>query len=228
MGGSELWIVGEPYSTQAEFDRLYALAMHGRHIYEQARFGSLDEALSDISWSVGMSRRHGKMRLYNWMTPPELSQNWQEAGEPSLALVFGRESSGLSGDELAKCSIGCHIPTDASCPSLNLSQAVQIMMYQFSLLPEHLTAESKALKQANPDKPTNKNKHVTRKELELLSETSLRGLDFDGFFKQDSRMHTGELLLRTLSRAELCREEYERLLKIARKLEKFRQVRCKD
>ncbi len=231
MGGKELWIVGEPYTKQEEFDRLYALAMHGRHIYEQAKFGSLKDALRDVSWSVGMSRRHGKMRQYHWSTPPELVHSWHKAEMPPIALVFGRESSGLSGEELAACSMGCHIPTDPSCPSLNLSQAVQIMMYQFSQLPliaSGATETKEAHREQALQSGLYKQAEVDREALVELAETSLRGLDFEAFFKQDSRMHTRDLFLRILSRANLCEEEYKRLLKIAKKLEKFRKVRCRD
>ena len=47
-----------------------------------------------------------------------------------VAIVFGREDRGLTNDELGLCNLHVHIPTDPAYSSLNLSQAVQIMVYE--------------------------------------------------------------------------------------------------
>lgn len=48
----------------------------------------------------------------------------------SVAVVFGREESGLSQDELALCSHRCSIAASESCGSLNLSHAVAVVLSQ--------------------------------------------------------------------------------------------------
>ena len=50
-----------------------------------------------------------------------------------LALVFGREDSGLSNEELRLCHWHVHIPTSAEYSSLNLAAAVQILCYELRL-----------------------------------------------------------------------------------------------
>jgi tRNA C32,U32 (ribose-2'-O)-methylase TrmJ len=51
--------------------------------------------------------------------------------EPSsVALVFGREESGLSHEELALCSHCCSIAASKACGSLNLSHAVAVILSQ--------------------------------------------------------------------------------------------------
>lgn len=47
-----------------------------------------------------------------------------------VALVFGRESTGLTRDELRQCDVTVTIPTSERYPSLNLSHAVAIMFYE--------------------------------------------------------------------------------------------------
>lgn len=47
-----------------------------------------------------------------------------------VAFVFGREQSGLSNAELDLCQHAIRIPTEANFNSLNLSQAVQICVYE--------------------------------------------------------------------------------------------------
>ena len=45
-------------------------------------------------------------------------------------MVFGRESSGLTNDELALCHHLVHIPTNPEYSSLNVASAVQILSYE--------------------------------------------------------------------------------------------------
>lgn len=48
-----------------------------------------------------------------------------------VALVFGRESSGLSNEELEYCNVVLQIPTNPEFSSLNVASAVQILCYEF-------------------------------------------------------------------------------------------------
>jgi len=48
-----------------------------------------------------------------------------------VALVFGRESSGLSNEELELCNVILQIPTNPDFSSLNVASAVQILCYEF-------------------------------------------------------------------------------------------------
>jgi tRNA/rRNA methyltransferase len=47
-----------------------------------------------------------------------------------MALVFGRESSGLTNDELALCDAVAYIPTAPEYRTLNLSHAVAVALYE--------------------------------------------------------------------------------------------------
>ena len=57
-----------------------------------------------------------------------------------VALVFGREESGLTEAELSLCSHACSIPTGNLQPSLNLSHAVCVVLSQLWDLSLGLTA----------------------------------------------------------------------------------------
>jgi hypothetical protein len=50
--------------------------------------------------------------------------------DATVALVFGREESGLTGEELAACCHGCAIPTGRTQPSMNLSHSVAVVLAQ--------------------------------------------------------------------------------------------------
>lgn len=50
------------------------------------------------------------------------------------ALVFGREDSGLTNEELALADLLTGVPMQADYPSLNLGQAVMVYCYQLAEL----------------------------------------------------------------------------------------------
>jgi tRNA/rRNA methyltransferase len=54
----------------------------------------------------------------------------QLAASNPIALVFGREDSGLSNDELARCHELITIPAHPTFGSLNLAQAVLLVCYE--------------------------------------------------------------------------------------------------
>ncbi|MFW5926561.1 MAG: RNA methyltransferase [Wenzhouxiangella sp.] len=56
-----------------------------------------------------------------------------EAEKHEVALVFGREKSGLSNEEVRHCNGLVNIPTSEAYSSLNLAQAVQILVYEIHL-----------------------------------------------------------------------------------------------
>jgi tRNA (cytidine32/uridine32-2'-O)-methyltransferase len=94
---------------------------------------TLDEALEGCRLVVGASAR---LRSVNWpqVDPKECAkQLLGEAQHGDVALIFGRESSGLSNSELDRCHLLAHIPANAEYSSLNLSQAVQVLSYELHM-----------------------------------------------------------------------------------------------
>ena len=63
-------------------------------------------------------------------SPGTQSANGQTVAEGKVALVFGREESGLTESELSLCTHSCSIPTGTLQPSLNLSHAVCVILAQ--------------------------------------------------------------------------------------------------
>src|SRR5690606_12309789 len=54
-------------------------------------------------------------------------------GGAEVALVFGRERTGLDNAELQLCHAAVHIPADPAYSSLNLAAAVQVLAYELRL-----------------------------------------------------------------------------------------------
>lgn len=54
----------------------------------------------------------------------------EQADTVEVALVFGREHSGLSNEELELCNYLVHIPTNHDYSSLNVAAAIQVLSYE--------------------------------------------------------------------------------------------------
>jgi TrmH family RNA methyltransferase len=66
---------------------------------------------------------------YPFVTPAELADDLRGI-DAEVCVVFGRESVGLSNDELARLDRICAIPASADYPVLNLGQAATVVLYE--------------------------------------------------------------------------------------------------
>jgi len=133
MGFSELRIV----ASDAWQDPAARRVAHGAgEILDNLRtFDTLSEALKDIDFSVATTARsRAKFRYY--ATPQQVETQLLEKRQwvNSMALVFGREDSGLTNEELDLVDLLTGIPMAQDYPSLNLGQAVMVFCYQLSSL----------------------------------------------------------------------------------------------
>ncbi|MFH0822890.1 MAG: RNA methyltransferase [Pseudomonadota bacterium] len=90
----------------------------------------LKEAIHDCVMSVGTSARLGGKRTSTG-TPAELApQLVNSASSGPVAVVFGRESCGLTNEELSVCTHHMVIPTDGEFASMNISHACAVIAYE--------------------------------------------------------------------------------------------------
>lgn len=98
-------------------------------------FATLEQALADVDFTVATTAR-SRARFHYYCTPQQLlgqlSERSQWVGQ--AALVFGREDSGLTNEELELADLLTGVPMQADYPSLNLGQAVMVYCYQLSEL----------------------------------------------------------------------------------------------
>jgi tRNA/rRNA methyltransferase len=95
---------------------------------------TLADALAGTQWSLALTAR---TREYGPPpgTPREaaLDACRQVAAHGDIAIVFGNERTGLSNDDVERCSALAHIPANPAYSSLNLAQAVQVLSYELRL-----------------------------------------------------------------------------------------------
>ncbi len=99
-------------------------------------YGSLKEAVEGFDLVIGTSAkpRRTSSDYYPCGKLPQFLSSKTGMAE-KIAVVFGREESGLTNEEARLCNILSSIPMAAEYPSLNLSQAVMIYAYILSGIP---------------------------------------------------------------------------------------------
>jgi len=96
---------------------------------------TLDEALTGCSLVMGASARLRNLTVPLLNPRQCATQVLNETGSADVecALIFGREDSGLTNEELGRCHHLVHIPTNAEYSSLNLAAAVQVLSYELRM-----------------------------------------------------------------------------------------------
>ncbi len=180
----------------------------GDILYGATVTDTLDEALEGTILTVGTSARARKDFdvLYG---PSEVATRLVSLpADCEGALVFGREKTGLTNDELEKCQLLCRIPSAHSYPSLNLSQAVLIMGYEL-----YRTA-------ANPDERPDL-EIAPYEQIEAMYAHVAGGLDMLGF----SSHHRPETFMRSIrrlfGRIQLEKRDVSTLHRIFRHIDRF-------
>lgn len=133
MGFTDLRIVG----SVAHLEPATRWVAHGSGdiVDNITTYDTLADALHDISFTVATTAR-SRAKFHYYATPQELVPLLREKSQwlTHAALIFGREDSGLTNDELALADVLTGVPMVADYPSLNLGQAVMVYCYQLASL----------------------------------------------------------------------------------------------
>ena len=129
MGLSRLVLVAPERFPHAEADALAAGAgdvLEAAHVLDDPA-----EAVADCRLVLGCTARDRRIAL-PMLSPREAAARVAEAarGGGEVALLFGRERTGLDNAELQLCHAAVHIPANPDYSSLNLAAAVQVLAYE--------------------------------------------------------------------------------------------------
>ncbi|WP_109478575.1 RNA methyltransferase [Paraburkholderia sp. C35] len=134
MGFSRLVLVSPRVADVKNDPEAIAMASGADDVLASAHIvPTLADALSGVQWSVALtarSREYGPPQL-----PPRAAatQAREHAAHSDIALVFGNERTGLSNEDVERCSALAHIPANPAYSSLNLSQAIQVLAYELRM-----------------------------------------------------------------------------------------------
>ncbi|MBI3561876.1 MAG: tRNA (cytosine(32)/uridine(32)-2'-O)-methyltransferase TrmJ [Gammaproteobacteria bacterium] len=158
-----------------------------------------EQAISDCGLVVGASAR---LRTIPWPTfdPHQCAQQVvATARHDAVALVFGREDTGLTNDELARCQRLVHIPANPDYSSLNLASAVQVITYEIRMAELAAGDQSVSLP---PEQPL-----ATAAELQGLYQHLEKTLQQIGFYDPANPRQLMRRLRRLFNRAQLDKME---------------------
>ncbi len=107
------------------------MALNAFFVLESAKvFDTLEQALADVHTAYGTTRRFGKYRK-DFLTPPTAGKQIAQSAEDHIsALVMGPEDTGLETAELELCQQFITISTHDAYPSMNLSHALCLLLYE--------------------------------------------------------------------------------------------------
>ncbi|MGC8557968.1 MAG: RNA methyltransferase [Nitrososphaeria archaeon] len=110
--------------------RAYKFASHATDILENAKFLKFDDALNLFDYRIATSARADK----NWRTVIRRSHDPETSfilalKHKNVLLILGRDTTGLTNDEIAKCDDLIKIPTSREYPAMNISHSLAVLLY---------------------------------------------------------------------------------------------------
>ncbi len=183
MGLSQLVLV-DP--VQPPDEKSTALAAGANDILANLRIvPTLAEAISDCSLVIGTSARS---RTLSWpmLDPRQAGQLLADGAlNKTVALVFGRERTGLTNEELQQCHYHVNIPANPEYSSLNVAMAVQTLCYEIRM--------SWLAQQETVVSPADENEYPPQASMELFYTHLEETLRQTQFLHSD---HPGHVMMR--------------------------------
>ena len=198
MGLSEFYLV-RPKSFPD--DQAVAMSSNATDILDKAVVvETIEEALVDCRLVVGTSARYERTLQWELLEPRACSEKLVEQAQTGkVAVLFGRENSGLTNEELAMCHFLVHVPTNPDYSSLNVASAVQILSYECRVA--HLS------KQKNESTKTEKEETVTADVMEGYYKHLETSMIESGFLDPENPKHLMTRLRRLYGRVRITPSE---------------------
>jgi len=170
---------------------------------------TLDEALGDCELIIGASARKRSISC-PVLGPEECAKQLElENKAHNIAIMFGREHSGLTNKEVDRCHNLIHIPTNGDFSSLNLASAVQIVAYELlkakmalkNVLSVNEVEINDISAQDRPETQDQRTKPATVEEMELFYAHLEQTLIRTEFIDPEAPRHIMRRLRRLFNRA---------------------------
>ena len=208
MGFNDLWLVNPKRFPDPQADWRAAGATD---LLEDTRVCStLNKAIADCQLVIGTSARVRNIprpSIFAKELPGLVSRH---PADLKVAILFGREGSGLTNDELQLCHYHLQIPSDEGYPVLNVAMALQIVVYEL-----FISASGKQKKEAEWDRPI-----ASSNEVEMMLEHLEQVLFESEFIDRQNPGKTLVRLRRMFMRIKLDETEVQMMRGILKHLHK--------
>lgn len=164
---------------------------------------NLQEALDGMDYVVGTSARVRRVSLPIEPISKVATNilNKIQKSDEKIAILFGRERTGLLNEELLMSNVHAYIPSNEGYTSLNLAQAVQLVAYEIY----KQAVEISDLKEV--PEYTHLHKKASVKELQGLYQHFEDSMLQSGFLDKDKPGHVMDKVRRLFQRSELESQE---------------------
>src|SRR5262245_16016574 len=121
MGLGSLWLVRPQRVPDPHAE---CRASGALDVLDRARVvDDVDDAIRDCHFVIGTSTRTRRVPWPSLDARAAAARILAEPQEHAVAILFGRETSGLTNEELQRCHVHLQIPANPEYPSLNLAMA---------------------------------------------------------------------------------------------------------
>jgi len=190
----------------------YGFAGHAREdVLPNADVVSFEHLVTNyhtVGTTAITNRDATRHRRFPFLTPAELAADLRTVRAPTC-LVFGREGTGLSNDEIARLDQVCSIPASPEYPVLNLGQAATVVLYEL----RDLALSDTQL----PDVERERADEATIERCYDRFDALLAAIDHP----EEKRAKTGRLVRRVLGRAHPTNREAITLTGIFRRADEL-------
>jgi len=162
-------------------DKARAAASKADHVIDGATvYPTLEEAIADLNFVYATTARvrDGFKPVRSPIVASRTLKVKYDAGE-KVGILFGREKSGLSNEDVALADEIVTFPVNPAFASLNIAQAVLLMSYEW--MKQSMESDNETPFQAVDQKP------ATKEELIGLYEHIEEALDARGYFRPDHK-----------------------------------------
>ncbi len=227
MGLSDLRLV-EPCEYFADQGDACALASGATDIVASAHnVADLSSAIEECTLVIGSSARSRTMP-WPMLDPQEAARLIIETAKKyPVAMVFGRERTGLTNEELAHCQYHACINANPDYSSLNLAMAVQVFAYQIRCTALEYESTVDGIVTAM-EKTVSEDKPATAGELNFLFQRLESVLDKADFLFQQDPQYMLRKLKRVVYKAQLEHKEINIIQGIFTSIEKKIKSLSKD
>jgi tRNA (cytidine32/uridine32-2'-O)-methyltransferase len=128
MGLSQLWLVDPIEYPHAEAQ---SRAAGAKDLLDNAVVvKTVEEAIADCQLVIGTSARQRSFDQPLMDAEAAAAMMVDEARSGQIAVLFGRETMGLTNEEMLLCNRHLYIDANEEYPVLNIAQAIQLVTYE--------------------------------------------------------------------------------------------------
>jgi len=201
FGFSNLILVNPAFSIDEDECRKYA--MHAQDVLDNALIlSSFEELVDSIDYLVGttsIESRNDRHHLRKAMMVKDFAREIYKM-DGRIGIAFGREDYGLLNSEIEKCDLLVKIPTSDVYPSMNLSHAVAVLLYE--IFSSRYEPEERILASG-----------MEKEKMYEFFDALLDAINYPEYKKENTRI----LFRRVMGRSMLSKWEYHTLMGVFKK-----------